>query len=878
MPPPRPDVIARPQLLQQLQQGQRGKLTLVTAPAGFGKTTLVSSWLQTTRPEERPPVAWLSLDERDNEPGRFWRYLLSSLYKVQEQVGHPAGVLLQQPEFADWEQLTITLLNDLTQHPVWLVLDDFHLITHPQITQWVAFCIDQLPPPNHWILTSRSEPPLMLARWQARRQMTHITEQALRFADEETTSLLEQELGAPLPAETVNWLVEKTEGWAAGLHLAILSLRQAPNPGRWLTELPGRQLVQQYLLEEVFVAQPAEIQQFLLHTALPERFTAGLFNFLTGRADGAQLLQQVENQNLFLIPLDQTQTWYRYHHLFADFLRQRVPDKNTVQEQISHWFEQQQLLDEAIDQALQAQAYGRVVALMGQFVNQVFRQTGDVGQITRYVEAIPAGVRDEFPRLYLALGWAKLYQGDWISAQKYITHAQAISHNQPDPALHEEVEGTALALRSTLLRLGGEIEQAIQIAHSALAKLSHTEANIQLRAWLLMSLGASYDYLGDLEAAGRAATEILELSEGIQNHFLTLQALNGLGAIEWRRGRLYETAKLYQQALTLGRAQGLANTPAMGLIHIGLADVLLEWYQLDSARFHFEQGIALAESTRLIDVLAQGYYGLCRLALLEQQYEIAQSWLDKLKGLLVNLEQTQIAESCAAVQAEVWLQEGKFDLIWQWAEQYHLVLTPPQSLVNLHPELMLCRAMIRHAFVSHNTEKLSEVAEWLGICWQQAENSPLFLRRLIVRKLQMLALFLLGRRVEAAEILKQVLGLARPEKVIYPFVREREPMQNLLKELAPAGVEEEFVQQILTAFGEEVAPARVKSALTEPLTEREIEILTFLAQGLSIPKIADKLFLTAGTVKWHVNNIYTKLGVHGRVEALNLAQRLGLLP
>ncbi|MCA9981914.1 MAG: hypothetical protein KDD89_13810, partial [Anaerolineales bacterium] len=415
-PPPRPDIVPRPRLLDQLNDGLRGKLTLVTAPAGFGKTTLVINWLNQRPPSEHTAVAWLSLDERDDDPHRFYTYLLAAYQQANPALGHKATPLLAH-DALEPEYILTHLLNDLQSQPALLVLDDFHLVTAVEIRHGIQFLLDNLPPKSHLVLTSRHTPQLQLARWRARRQLTEIAVQDLRFLPEEAGTLLHQELGRALDSPALETLLRRTEGWAAGLQLAALSLKREPHPDQFIAQFAGTdRYVLDYLLDEVFAGQSAEMRHFLLTTAVLDRFCAPLCDALTNGQPPAQAaLAHLEQSNLFIIPLDHKRRWFRYHHLFRDLLRHRLQAHHSAQQRqdlllaASHWCERETLFEEAVQYALAAQAYDRAAQLLEKTALFTLWGVGDAQTIAQQIQRLPSATLAAFPRLYIGLYWAMLY-------------------------------------------------------------------------------------------------------------------------------------------------------------------------------------------------------------------------------------------------------------------------------------------------------------------------------------------------------------------------------------------------------------------------------------------------------------------------------------
>jgi len=907
MPPVRPDRVRRPRLTDRLSAGLRGPLTLIVAPAGFGKTTLLGDW-RAAPPEGAHddaawwPLAWLALDAGGNDLARFLRYVIAALQTLRAELGRAVLASLRSPQPPPVEVLLTPLLNDLATLPddVILVLDDYHVVEDPAIHQAVAFLLDHLPPRVHLVLATRADPPLPLARLRARGQLTELRAADLRFTADEAAAFLTGAMGTPLSADDVSALEAGAEGWIAGLQLAALALR-----GRDPAHLPEaiaaltgtHRYIFDYLADEVFECQPEDVRRFLLYTSVLDRLSGALCDALAGERDhalpvgeGQAMLERLEAANLFLVPLDDSRTWYRYHHLFAGFLGERLrreqPDlAPELHRRACLWYEQQGLLAEAADHALAAHDYALAARLVERVSPTLLYQRGELATLRHWLERLPRDVTRTRPRLSLDLAWASLLGGQVDAVAPLLQDVEhaldapdtaAPSAGRDPHAAGRALRGEMAAIRAELARRRGESAAAIDLAHRALADLPADEQRV--RGGTTVFLAGAYLSRGEAAAASRAYGEAVVLSRTPGTITLALFASGRLVQAQALQGQLHQAATTYRQTLDLAASYGIAEAPAIGVAQVGMAEARREWNDLDGADDLVRQGIARCTDA---NGLAQGALdGALTLA------RVLQARGD-IEGALVALRQAEIlgsdrhiaqsAEHIAVARARLWLTATPGDVAAarHWAdahaEAWQADADEPPDYLGLLERLTLARLRLaqgRHA----------EAAALLRMLLGRAEAGGLTGCMIEILALQARLLLEQDHLAQAMIALSSALALAEPEGYVRVFVDDGTPMVTLLRHARARGVAPEYVAALLTAGGEAAgASSSATLALGDPLSVRERELLRLLAARLSTPELAAQLFITPGTARIHLKHIYRKLDVHSRLQAVERARALNLL-
>ena len=879
MPRPRTPLVDRPHLIERLQQALEHPLTLVAAPAGFGKTTLLSAWL-----ERAPlPAAWVSLDPADNDLTRFWSYTLTALDNAFPGSGATALSLLQSPQPSSMEGILTTVINSLTALPREMVLiwDDYHLITASAIHTSVAFLLEHLPPRLHLVIAARADPPLPLARLRTRGLLIELRSADLRFLSEEAAAFLTRLSGLTLSAQEINALETRTEGWIAGLQLAALSLHDRTDIPGFIKAFTGsNRYVVDYLVEEVLVHQSEPVQAFLLQTAILERMTGSLCEAVTGNAEGQVMLEQLEQTNLFLVPLDDERRWFRYHHLFADMLQQRlqkrmpdlVPD---LHRRASAWYEQHGLQAEAVEHALSAFDFERAARLVKQVAGALLWKSGELSTLLGWLEVLPEQVKHTHPRLLLDHAWALLWSGQVTTLELHLqvaerALAESIGSQSPVPHIaRQTMQGELAAIRAELARQRGDVSGAIELAQQALAYLP--EDAQWLRGIASGLLGGAYRLRGDVVAASRAYKETIRASQASDNVPVALIAMGQLAQLQTMQGQLHQAAETYQEALNLAARWGVTTSPALGVALVSMGEVLREWNDLDQAERLLLQGIGYCQQRGgLAESALDGCLSLARVFQ-------ARGEMDGALHMVQQAEQMggdyHYAARVTAFQAKLWLAQGNVQAATGWAARLQHDLNVDSELAYEHLDgyIVLARlAIVRGS--------LTEALGLLERLLQLAEPAGLTGKVIEVLVLQALSFQAQGNPPQAMMALSRAFELAEPQGYIRIFVDEGEPMLALLHHAASRGVAPDYLDKVLAAFG---TTAQVSSplpaVLIDPLSEREREILRLIAAGLSTDEIAEELVIVVGTVRNHIKHIYSKLDTHSRLQAVERARTLNLL-
>jgi len=873
VPPPQPRVVHRPRLIERLNEGLHRKLTLISAPAGFGKTTLVSEWLAGC---ERP-AAWLSLDEGDSDPTRFLAYLVAALQTIAANVGEGVLGVLQSPQPPPTESILTALLNEIATIPddFILVLDDYHVIDARPVDDALAFLIEHLPPGMHLVIATREDPHLPLARLRGRGQLAEVRAADLRFTPGEAATFLNQVMGLDLSAEEVTSLETRTEGWIAGLQLAAISMRGYEDAASFIESFTGsHHFVLDYLVEEVLGRQSESVQTFLLRTSILNRLCGPLCDavLLDPSVSGQETLEYLEHSNLFLVPLDDERRWYRYHHLFAELLRQRlqqssalptgdaVGDLAELHVRASQWYEDNGLEVEAFHHATAADDFARAERLIeGGGMPLQFR--GAAVPILNWLASLPTTVLDGRPALWVTYASALLTIGQVVGVEEKAQAAEAALHDAEPNDKTRDLIGRIASIRATVAVTQHQVETIIAQARRALEYL-HPD-NLPVRASIAWTLGYAHQLQGDRAAASQAYTEALSICQTVGHTVIAMMSRLGLGEIQEAENQLYLAAETYRHTL---QSVGDPPPPPICEAYLGLARVCYQWNDLDAAEQHVRQSLPLARRIENTDRFVACEVFLARLKLSRGDAAGAAAILVKAGQSARQHDFVLQVPEVAAAQVLTLLRQGNPASAARLAETHELPIS--QARVHLaedNPSAALAAL-----------EPLRRQAEAKG--WED--------ERLGIMVLQAVALQAHGEKDEAVRLLGSALELAEPGGFIRIFVDEGIPMAGLLSEAVAQGIMPDYTGRLLAAFraeehkGEDKSyfpPARLAQPLVEPLSQRELEVLRLIAQGLSNREISERLFLALSTVKGHNRAIFGKLSVQRRTEAVAHARELGLL-
>jgi LuxR family maltose regulon positive regulatory protein len=909
IPQSRPHLVSRPQLVLSLNAESANKLTLVSAPPGFGKTSLLCEWVNTMDGAGElpcktiPRVAWLSLDESDNDPIRFLAYCITALKQVEDDnstFGESALGMLQTPQPPPLEAVLTALINDLAalRDTIFLVLDDYHLIENQSIHAALAFLLDHLPPRIQLIIATRIDPPLPLARLRVRNQLTEIRAADLRFTTTEAENFLNQVMNLDLSSEDIHALENRTEGWVAGLQLAALSIQGTQDATEFIESFTGsHRYVLDYLIEEVLEQQSETIQRFLLRTSILERLNGALCAAVTGEENQQEILEYLEHANLFIVPLDDERQWYRYHRLFADLLQQRLEKTladqlPTLHERASHWYELNRFLDEAIEHALRAGNVERAVQLTTESVESLWNQ-GEHAKLQSLLARLPLESINAKPHLSLYNAWYSFVKGQLETAEESLKAAAKILDHHPAGTLHPDVipssrkkldkqRGRIAAIRTFMKAHQGDVEGLIHHGQQALTDLPDED-----RIWrslTAITLGDVYGFRGDMTKAYKARYEAYAACRETGASYYCMLAGMKLAITLRSQGRLAQTMEICRQQVQIANEYGLSHTPLNGLLLLIWAEVLRELDELDSAYAKGTRGLEITNTSIDMTLIGWGYMCMSRILLSKQDWSGIEDLLHRTEE---HRQQSNlppwIMNLLAAWQARLWLVQGNITGAIQWVQDRGLItgndLIPPEALdyFALMDYILLARIWIAQ-------EQPVEAVNLLTQLCSAAAAGGRISRQIEIQCLLALAYQANGNSTRAVASLEQALTLAEPEGFIRTFVDEGPPMARLLYEALSRGIAPDYVRHLLAAFPVSVTESTTSlnlgsptADLIEPLSEREQEVLQLIAEGLTNREIAARLYVTLNTVKAHTRNIFGKLGVKNRTQAVHKAKSLGVL-
>ncbi|HMO56437.1 MAG TPA: LuxR C-terminal-related transcriptional regulator [Roseiflexaceae bacterium] len=901
IPPPRPNAVLRTGLIARLNAGLHHKLTLISAPAGFGKTSLVSAWIAGCG----RPAAWLSLDAADNDPTRFLAYLVAALETIAPTLGADIVALLESPQPASIDGLLPLLLNQIAMmvQPAILVLDDYHMLEARPIDQALTFLVEHLPPQLHLVIATREDPALPLARLRARGQITELRAGDLRFSPTEAAGFLNEVMGLDLSAADIATLEDRTEGWIAGLQLAALSIQGRRDVSEFLRDFAGdHRYILDYLVDEVLQRQPEELRSFLLQTAILDRLHGPLCAAVTGQPGSSARLEALHRGNFFLVPLDDTRQWYRYHHLFAEVLRAQLqvelPDLiATLHQRASLWYEQHGAVDEAIRHALAAGDFARAADLV-EVATPDMRRTRQEAMLLGWLKAIPDAIIANRPVLSVHYAGALLSAGEFADVEARLRDAErwlempASASEQPErmtagfvvrnEAEFRQLPGLIAVYRAAHALALGDLPQTMAFAQRAIEYLD--EDNHVMRGAAHAILGLAYWTNGELVAAYRLyADGMAQLQQG---GFIS-DAIGGattLADIRIVQGSLRKALQIYERGLQLALDHGMPLVRGTADMYVGMSEILREQNELPAAMQHLLRSREQGEHTGFPQHPYRWRVALARIR--EAQGDPAGAL-----ELLGEAERHYVSDfspnlrPIAARKARLWIAQGRLDQALEWAREQGLPTNGPISFLREYEQITLVRiflARARHARIAGDLHEAGRLLERLLHAAEAGERTGSIIEILV---LQALAHQLHGTMPAALTALQRALTLAEPEGYVRLFVAEGPPMVLLLREAAAHRIAPEYTDRLLAASGMAqqhadaplfpTAPAR--QPLIEPLSQRELDVLRLLNTELSGPEIARELVIGLSTVRTYTKSIYSKLNVSNRRAAVKRATELGLI-
>jgi LuxR family maltose regulon positive regulatory protein len=916
-----PNRVQRPHLIQRLDEGLESgrQITLVSAPAGFGKTTCISDWVDTLD----CPVTWLSLDAADDDPGRFFAYFVAALQKVEANLGQEIEGVLRSGQLPPSDVISATLINDIlraqrVEDRFLLVLDDFHVIQDQSILQVLERLVANPPQPLHLVLLTREDPPLPLARIRANSQLTEIRARHLRFASDDAERFLNEVLGLSLSRADVTALEAKTEGWVVGLQLAGLSVRDRANPSAFIATLSGsHRFILSYLTEEVLNRQPEEIQRFLLQTSILDKLNGDLCNAVTGRSDGRTLLERLLSANLFLSPLDDEGQWYRYHHLFADLLRDlqnalQKDDTAELHQRAAHWYaragdgrtgQSGAFVNEAIRHALAAEDYGLAVDLLEHHAMGLIMQ-GYVKTVNGWVQAIPQEWASSSPRTHLAFAWMHLLRGAYAQASPYLERLEGFfSGSHVSKGETEALKAEWLVMQSLLLNMQGRMTESLALATQALETAPEQDSRVRSLAYF--GQAGAYQAMEEYGLGADAYRMAIQHGRAAENLIAEMMSTSGLAQLAFEHGQLHLAFEIAEPVSA--RLEGSGSPPPISTVVYGmLGEVQTQWLQVEEARRNSLRALRLS----VLGGYNSGIIGcrvlLSRLSQLAGDLEDAAREIQQAVDLVQVDTPDYLRQEAVAQQVRVYLARNRpaaAELALQgqgfsFQDRFSFpALSPDQSiphslglLYNSSVRLLLYQGRARQD--PANLGAGIELASRLITGALQSQTLLVALEALLLRA-QMHAV--LGSTGASQADYARALELAEPEGILGIFVEQgplvAEALANLIRQGQLEATQARYVERILTAFsrlhppgtarGEQPAadlPAGIEpEALIEPLTDRELDVLRLMAEGLKYKEIAESLFISLNTVRSHVKAIYGKLHVNSRTQAVEVARRLRIM-
>src|ERR671910_602329 len=866
-----------------------------SAPAGFGKTTLLIEWLKGREGGDRS-VAWLSLDEGDNDPVRFLSYLVAALRRtVGEEFGESVLAALRSPEPPRMEAVLGAFVNELADLPgeVGVVLDDYHVIDSENVHRIVTFLLERLPDGAHLVISGRVDPPLPLARLRARGQIIELHAADLRFTPEEAAAFLGDAMGLELSAGDIAALEGVTEGWIAALQLAALSMRERKDVSGFIRTFSGSHRdVFDFLAEEVLERQIDRVQTFLLETSILGSLSGPLCDALTGREDGQRTLERLERENLLVVPLDDDRVWYRYHHLFADFLRSRLERERSEQLaplhlRASEWYEENALVAEAVRHALSAGDHERAARLMESGVGQTWYR-GEVMTLLGWLRELPKGAMLRRPLLLVWYAAALMLIGRLDGVESLLREAEGVvgagegQGEEPRPGADEvdpqHLLATAAGVRSLHARLQGDPQGAIEHARRALALLP--EDNLNPRPFAAFCLAEAYRAADDLEAANATFAETAELGRAAGHDYIALTAMGSLSRLRMSQGRLREADTSLRQALGFAAERGAELLPAVGRVRIAMGELHYERDELDPSERELTLGTELAERAGELEILVRGQVALSRARRARGDTECALKLAHEAERLTRDSGAPQAIVGAALWKARLHLMRDEPQVAASDLERASSVSDVPRSTRDSE-RISLARLLIAREDYDEALQLLDRLRE----AAQAADRRGNVIEILV---LQAMALRAGEEKIRAMDVMGQALALGEPEGYVRTFVDEGPAMVVLLYEtlearqrgrLDPANkVPVHYFRKLIAVLERDVTgTALPATGPPEPLSERELEVLQLIAVGKSNRRIATELFVSVGTVKTHINNVYRKLDAHSRTHAVARARELNLI-
>lgn len=863
-------LVSRPDLIKRLSSGLSRKLTVISAPAGYGKTTLLCQWIgQINR-----PAAWYSIDKTDNDKVHFFTYLISAIQKIHPGVGHDSLRLFQaQSKMPSMEYILGILINDISsiKDDFLLVIDDYHLIDSKDVHNNFFYLLEHLPPRMHVVIATRSDPPIMLARLRSQAQIVELRANDLCFNKDEISSFFNHVMGLNLLISDIEKLDSRIEGWAAGLQMAALGMQGKEDISSFVQAFTGSsRYIMDYLVEEVFEGQSEDIQDFLYKTSILNRMNGPLCNTVTGQNDSQAILESLEQANLFIIPLDDHRNWYRYHHLFAELLKKRLRDTmpNEVKDlhrKASLGFEDQVLITEAIDHALKAEDYSRAEALISRIAEQLWFK-GEQGILLTWIALLPKNRVAVNPGLYTILAMCVSLDGRFDEADEYLLAAE---DNLGDS--DKQLKGMIDAVRSYIQDYRGDYKSSEGYGKSALSILTDEHA-----IWRCLASCAMGDVHvqknSHLERAAESYQEAVRCANIAGDHYCVTLAQHRLVVMYQRRGQLRKALQRIEQYIS---EENPWNNQS-GALFLIYGELLYEMNRLGEAEEQINRSLELCLHQHHAAAIPYCRIKLAQIRLALGDNHTAFRETQQAMDLLRRSDIPPWVESfVVSWKVKYHIIRGELDLAEDVLQQRALSLEGAFTYPNVSEYLVFCRSLSAQGRTEEALELLKRLdkhlvaMDWMNLAFE-------------TRLVQSLVLQSKGRKDEAMDVLASVLALAEPEGYMRLFVDEGEPGKELLQGATRRDIHSEYVNKILFEMDHQHAWKKQanrtdQTRIMEELSERELQVLRLLRTPLSSTEIGQELFISSNTVRTHIKSIYAKLDVHNRREAIDKGQELGLV-
>jgi len=882
-PPVREKQVVRLRLLERLDAALHQRLTLVCAPAGYGKTTLLSQWVYRLT----GPAGWVSLDRSDNDLAQFLRYLLAAIQRIDPDVGVLIPKMLQPPRPLSVSAVWVVLINDLaaSKKEFILILDDYQEVENQAVHEALEYLIEHMPGNLHLIIATRSDPPINLPLLRARGQLLEFRAAELCFNTDDAGLFFQDIMGMPLEEREVTALVQKAEGWVAGLQIAAILLQNQSNLPKAVQTFTGsHRHILDYLATEVIERLPGYTQEFLCQTAILDHLEASLCDAVTGRSDSRQILEQLDREYYFIVPLDDDRRWYRYHRLMVEALRLKTEGLDRAQLAELHcrasiWYEEQVMIEAAIDHAFKASDLDRAAELIEGGAEAILKRS-QVAKLLEWLGSLSEEQIRERPRLNIAYAWALLLKGGSIHTVQARLEASATLTAGALVSAEEAV------IRALIATLTGDVNQGFAYSHRALDELPADR--IFLRSVALENLGMGYVIQGDIQSAIQAFKESIALARDSGNTMFAVASLSNLGGLYLIQGHLKFAEAVYHQALELATTQFGQRLPVACRALLGLSEITREWNNLEQARELLEEAVQLSQQYSETGELVM-YLSLARVLQAQGDVEKALDLMQKAQAIAIQSTGTAIDDRLVEVAlVRLWLQQGNTPGPADWAarrgfEQDLSSEALPGRDTQIIPYDIREVEWLLYARLQLAQNRAEAALNTLAMLLAEAVKQGRSRRLHEILILMAFAYQATGSVDLAVDTLERSLKQAEPEGYTRVYVDEGPPMVKLLREAARRGIQKQYCNRLLSTFQQEDrilerASGEGQTGLVEPLSERELEVLRLLAEGCTNREVGERLYISLSTVKGHISNISGKLIARNRTESVARARQLGILP